>query len=135
MSVDLVVYAARSAMPSTSQWAQSIVAAGFAAELDDDFDIDSFSGFLPCSYGGEEAGFEYFAGPVEASEVELPSECDFSITFSTHSELRELAASVAAAATLCSLTQGVLYDAQAGTTVPASEVQQWAREQLLAIGL
>jgi hypothetical protein len=49
MSVELTVYLARSAMPSTRDWAQAIVEAGFPAELDAEFDVDSFSGFLSSS--------------------------------------------------------------------------------------
>src|SRR4051794_24030812 len=112
MSVDLIVFTRRSAMPATSAWAQSIVDAGFPAELDHDFDVDTFGGFLPCRYGGVEAGFEYLAGPAENGDLELPQGLDFSVSFTTHSDMRELAASTVAAAVLCMLTGGVLVDPQ-----------------------
>ena len=135
MSVDLVVFTARSTMPAPSAWARAIVDAGFPAELDPDFDVDDFSGFLPCRYGGVDAGFEYLAGPPEIDDVELPPDLDFSVTFSTHSDMRELASSIAAAATLCSLTAGILYDPQSGDTVSSKEVLRWAREQLAELEL
>jgi hypothetical protein len=31
------------------------------ADLDVDFDVEAFSGFLPCKYDGKPGGFEYFA--------------------------------------------------------------------------
>jgi len=134
MSVDLTVYMARPAMPDPTEWAQAIVEAGFSAALDVEFDVDAFSGFLPCRYGGADAGFEYVSGPIEfVDELELPSDFDFSVTFSTHSSMRELASSVVAAAVLCSLSAGILVDPQADTTVTASEAIAWAREQLLEI--
>jgi len=136
MSVELTVYMARTAMPSPPDWAQAIVDAGFPAELDVEFDVDTFSGFLPCRYDGGEAGFEYLSGPIEfVDDLELPSEFDFSVTFVTHSSMRELASSVVSAATLCSMTAGILVDPQADVAVSASEAIAWAREQLEAIEL
>lgn len=122
-------------MPAPSVWARSIVEAGFQAELDADFDIDDFSGFLPCRYDGADAGFEYLAGPPEMPELELAPELDFSVTFTTHSDMRELASSMAAAATLCSLTGGLLYDPQSGETVLSTDALAWAREQLVELEL
>ena len=136
MSVELTVYMERTAMPSPRDWAQAIVDAGFPAELDAEFDVDTFSGFLPCRYDGVEAGFEYLSGPIEfVDELELPSEFDFSVTFTTHSSMRELASSVVSAAALCSLSAGILVDPQADVAVPASDVISWAREQLEEIDL
>jgi len=135
MSVDLVVFTSRSAMPAPRVWARSIVDAGFPAELDSDFDLDTFNGFLPCRYDAADAGFEYFAGPPDAEGLALPPEIDFSVTFTTHSDMRELAASTVAAAVLCSLTGGILYDPQAGVKVPSSDALRWAREQLDEIEL
>ena len=136
MSVDLIVYMARSAMPSTRDWAEAIVEAGFPAELDAEFDVDDFSGFLPCRYGDADAGFEYLSGPIEfIDELELPSDFDFSVTFATHSSMRELASSVVSAAVLCSLSHGILVDPQADVAVSASGALAWAREQLEEIEL
>jgi hypothetical protein len=136
MSIEFTVYMTREAMPSPRDWAQAIVDAGFSAELDTEFDVDAFSGFLPCRYDGVEAGFEYLSGPIEfVDELDLPSEFDFSVTFTTHSSMRELASSVVSAAALCSLSAGILVDPQADVAVSASEVISWAREQLEEIEL
>lgn len=136
MSVEFTVYLPREAMPHPSEWAQAITDAGFLAELDPKFDVDEFSGFLPCRYDGEDAGFEYGSGSIElVDELELPEDFDFSVTFTTHSDERGLAASVVSAAVLCSLTSGVLVDPQADLVVSSGEAITWAREQLEEIEL
>jgi hypothetical protein len=86
-------------------------------------DVDTFSGFLPCAYDGKPSGFEYFAGQITDEDrvvLSLPAEYDFSVTFATHSDMRELATSVIAAAVLCQLAGGQLSDPQAGEDVAAS---------------
>lgn len=131
MSVDFTVYMARTEMPSPAEWAEAIVDAGFPAELDAELDVDEFSGFLPCRYAGADAGFEYVSGPIEFVDgLELPSDFDFSVTFSTHSSLRELASSVVSAAVLCSLCRGILVDPQGDVAVDADGAIAWAREQI-----
>jgi hypothetical protein len=136
MSVDFTVYLARPSMPEPRAWARAILDTGFAAELDAAFDVDSFSGFLPCRYAGADAGFEYSSGPIEfVDELELPDDFDFSVSFTTHSSMRELASSVVSAAVLCSLSRGVLVDPQADARISAEDVIGWAREQLEQIEL
>jgi hypothetical protein len=136
MSVELTVYLPRTAMPTPSDWAQEITDRGFAAELDSDFDVDRFAGFLPCRYDGVDSGFEYSSGPIEAvDELELPDEFDFSVTFITHSDMRELASSVVCAAVLCAHSRGILVDPQADTAVSADDAIPWARELLTEIDI
>jgi hypothetical protein len=131
MSIELTVYLAREAMPVLSVWAQTVVDTGFLAELDSDFDVDTFTGFLPCRYDGADAGFEYASGPIEFVDgLELPSDFDFSVTFTTHSSPRELASSVVCAAVLCALGRGILVDPQADVAVSAEDAISWARDQL-----
>lgn len=136
MSVEFTVYMSRKAMPSPREWAKSIVEAGFPAELHVRFDVDAFSGFLPCAFDGAEAGFEYESGAIELVDgLDLPEDFDFSVTFATHSDMRELAASVVSAGVLCSVTGGVLVDPQADVAVQGSDAIEWVREQLEEIGL
>lgn len=131
MSVEFTVYLPRDAMPSPSEWASAIRDRGFDVELGTKFDVDDFSGFLPCRIEGEDAGFEYSSGPIEfVDELELPDDFDFSVTFTTHSSQRELATSVVSAAVLCALVRGVLVDPQADMTVSAGEAVAWAGEML-----
>ncbi len=136
MSVELIVHLSRAAMPTPEAWAQGLLDCGFLAELDADFDVDAFSGFLPCRYDGADAGFEYESGPIEfIDDLELPSDFDFSVTFTTASSTRELASSVVSAAALCYLTGGILVDPQADLAIPAVEAIAWAREVLAEIDL
>lgn len=135
MSVDLTVYMPRAAMPTPSVWAETIVELGFPAELDDEFDVDEFSGYLSCRFEDDDVGFEYSSGPVEfVDDLELPEEFDFQVTLSTHADLRELAAAVVCAAALCTVAGGVLVDPEGDVTVTAENAVAWARQQLDAIG-
>lgn len=133
MSVDLTLFLARALMPTPVDWAKAIREAGFPADLDTDFDVDTHSGFLPCTYDGKPGGFEYLATQVEHDDrvnLTLPAEYDFCVMFATHSDTRELATSVIAAAVLCELAGGQLVDTEAGKVVAAPKALSWAREVL-----
>jgi hypothetical protein len=133
VSVCLTVYLVRAKMPTPSRWATAIREAGFPADLDADFEVDTFSGFLPCAYDGKPGGFEYFAGRVtdeDRVDLGLPAEYDFSVTFATQSDMREFATSVVASGVLCQVAGGQLSDPQAGENVAASQALSWARETL-----
>jgi len=132
MSIDLIVYFRRSAMPTPAGWQQAIREAGFPVELDTDIDLDTFSGFLPCKLRGAETGFEYFAGQMSASEVaELgaPPGSDFSVTLVTHSDLREFACSAVAAGVLGVASGGLLVDPQSGESFAGADALRWAAER------
>lgn len=80
MSIDLIVYLRRSAMPTPDQWQQAIRKAGFPVELDTDFDVDTMSGFLPCQFRGVTSGFEYWSDSVTEQEqvgIQAPLCCNF----------------------------------------------------------
>ncbi len=133
MSVDLIVYVKRSAMPTTQRWAEAIREAGFPLELGSDFDLDTATGFRPCKLRGVLSGFEYYSGRLseqDCQDLGAPSGCDFSAMLSTGSDLRECATSLIAASVLCQISNGMLYDPQAGDQHSATAVMTWAREQL-----
>ena len=69
MSVASSVFLMRSAMPTPKRWAAAIREAGFALKLDEDFDVETFSGFLPCEYEGVAAGLEYSFGEADTSQL------------------------------------------------------------------
>lgn len=132
MSVDLIVYLRRASMPTPAAWKKAIQDARFPVVLDDDFDPDSFSGFLPCKHRGAVSGFEYFAGALSEADraaAGAPVGSDFSVTLVTHSDLREFACSVAAASTLARASGGLLFDPQSGESFPPANVAAWATEQ------
>lgn len=133
MSVDLNVYLHRASMPNPSDWQEAIRAAGFPVEIDTGFDVDTFTGFLPCKLDSQLSGFEYFASPLdpeEAMELEAPAGADFSVTFVTHANLRELAASLAAASVLCQVSGGLLVDPQSGESYSGGDAVTWAKAEL-----
>ncbi len=128
----------RSMIPSPVDWAKAIRSSGFDMEMDSDFDPETFTGFLPCKYVGDDAGFEYFREP--ANKNELPdhvsaavAQRDTMINFVNHSDLKELATSTIASAVLCAISDGVLWDPEADEVVPASRALEWARSEELSI--
>ena len=137
MSYDLNVYLKRSNMPSPASWKAAINDAGFPVILDDDFEVDSFSGFLPCPVNGEISGFEYYASvvsPKEAREMGVGEESDFSVQFCFGSRELELVSALAASSVLASVSGGLLDDPQSGESVPGGDAVNWAKEQLKQIG-
>ena len=132
MSVDLHVFLSPDRMPSPSAWAQAISTAGFDVVLDQDFEPSSFSGFLPCTYKGKPAGFEYFFQVLAEPELSRWGIADparpLCITFATRSDFREFASSMISAAVLASMADGLLRDADGTTLIAASSAVPWARE-------
>ena len=136
MSVDLQVVFDPTRMPTTTQWATAVHAAGFEVHLDTDFDPESFSGFLPCQYKNEVAGFEYYRGTLSSSEqanLGVPDAQSCYITFSTRSDYREFATSMVCAAVLAAQTGGRLFDADGTTAIPTGSEIDWAREGVQSI--
>ena len=136
MSYDLNVYLQRSAMPSPSAWKKAIVDAQFSVELDDDFDVDSFTGFLPAPARGTESGFEYYSSALTAediAELELAPGLDFSVQFSIGSAPMELVSALAAASVLAAVSGGWLYDPQDDHTVAPGDAIDWAKAQLAQV--
>jgi hypothetical protein len=131
MSVEIHVFLAGERMPTPEQWAATLRTHGFDVELDTDFDVRDFSGFLPCKYKGQDGGFEYYFGPI-GPEIESNETLkaaivgrDCVVSFVTHSDFRELATSVIASGVLCAMSDGVLFDDQ---VTGASAAIAWARD-------
>jgi hypothetical protein len=131
MSVVIQVFLAGERMPTPEQWARTLRTHGFDVDLDTDFDVRDFSGFLPCKYKGHDAGFEYYlepAGPVIESDERLQAaiaDRDSVVSFVTHSDFRELMTSVIASGVLCAISDGILFDDQ---FVVANTAIAWARD-------
>lgn len=119
MSVDINVILKKENMPTPEQWQLAIARLEFDLQLDTDFDVEEFSGYLPSVYKGEETGFEYFFGELEDDWLEedamqLVGDRDYLVTFSTHSDMRELIASTIASSVLCSITDGLILNEKDG---------------------
>ncbi len=131
MSISRTVYVRRENMLTPKVWAEAIRAAGFPMEMDADFDVEHFSGFLPCRYDGQGSGFEYFFstlaemkadnGDDESFAIPDVGDREIGVSFVTHSSMRGLATAVVAAAVLCAQADGVLYDEEAGELIPAKD--------------
>jgi hypothetical protein len=131
-------------MPAPEAWAEALRAAGFPMEMDTDFDVERLSGFLPCRYDGQNAGFEYFFSTLAEIKAENADNEDFAIpevgdrdiavSFVTHASMRGLVTAVAAAAVLCEKADGVLHDEEAGELISAKDAVANARELIDEIG-
>ncbi|WP_342316411.1 hypothetical protein [Lysobacter sp. FW306-1B-D06B] len=133
MSYDLVVHLKRCNMPSPRDWQTAIVEAGFPVQLDAEFDVDAFSGFLPCPVAGEVAGFEYYASGLsmeDAMDLELAQGTNFSVQFSCGSQPLELVAAISSASVLAQLSGGRLDDPQLDESISAREAIAWAKARL-----
>lgn len=84
MSVDLIVQLSAEHMPSPEEWQAAISAQEFSLKFTHEFEVRSFSGYLPSEIEGEPAGFEYFYEVIGE-----PGEQHVQVTLVTRSDLRE----------------------------------------------
>ena len=136
MSYDLNVYLSRKDMPDPTAWRAAIIAAGFPVELDSEFDVETFTGFLPSPVRGVMSGFEYYARPVpaeEAQELGLKSNINFTVQFVIGSRPLELVSALSAASVLASISEGLLVDPQSGESVAPSKTIAWAKTQIAQV--
>ena len=137
MSICTTVFLRKSRMPEPTRWAAAIAARKFPMTMDTDFDVMTFSGFLPCSYDGRQAGFEYYCAAVDRDEirdvVERIGDRDLMISFVTHSNFRELMTATIASGVLCIEADGVLWDTEAGDVFAASQAHEWMHNQIRSI--
>jgi len=131
MSFDFVVVAARNNVPTPTEWQRAIDHAGFPVKIDTQFDVDTFTGFLPCTFRNAESGFEYFSQSDAESGPDGPAPGrDFTIILTAQGDDDVGATAVLAAAALCHACRGVLTDPQSGESIPASACIEWARNWL-----
>lgn len=133
MSIVNAVLLDGSRMPSPKAWAAEIRRLGFDMRLDPDFDVETFSGFLPCAYEGQEAGFEYFREPIAEAGLEddarkQAGDRDTLVSLRTQGDMRGLMTAVIASTVLASLTGGVHWDQEANEFHAASEAVAWGKE-------
>ena len=133
MSYDLLVYLKRSDMPTPVEWRDAVVAFGFPVTLHTDFDVDSFTGFLPCPVNDQMSGFEYYASvfdPNDAQSPQLSTGTDFAVQFSIGARPLEVVSALAASSVLAAISRGVLNDPQSGELILGNEAVDWARSEL-----
>jgi len=104
-------------MPTLKTWQTAMTNEGFDILLYPDFDIDNFSGFLPCPVSGKDAGFELYTSVLsaeEAKEQELPEDINFSVNFCIGSNPLEMLSALAVSSVLTQISKGFLIDPQVG---------------------
>ena len=130
MSVEVLIHVAADRMPSPQEWQAAIATGGFPVSIDTDFDVEKFSGFLPCTYKDLPAGFEYRYSLIEPHELRglgVPENLPIQVALVTHSSFVELATSTIAAAILAHLTDGLLVDTEEGKQYDSNESLTWAK--------
>jgi len=135
----MLVFLKQARMPAAPAWAQAIRDAGFPMEMETDFNPRSFTGFLPCKYKGEEAGFEFFLSNIDDYKDDIADDLppehwqkigdrNTVVDFVTHSEFRDLMTSVIASGVLCSISDGVFLDTESGEITPSAAALAWSRK-------
>lgn len=132
MSVENNVFIHPGSLPTPAAWAEAIRAAGFQLDIDTDFDWETFEGFLPAKYKGQDAGFELYKEDFDLSELSDGEQMELGdrsllVTLITHSDIREYMSSMIASAVLCSISDGRLADNGEPPFIKADEAVQWAQ--------
>jgi hypothetical protein len=69
MSVSVCVFLNPARMVTPQAWAEAIKSNGFDMSLQTDFDSRGSPGFVPCTYRGKGAGFEYGYEVFEGADL------------------------------------------------------------------
>jgi hypothetical protein len=128
------VFLDRERLPSGADWARVLRESGFETQLNPELEPRTYSGYLPCP--DERVGFEYYLEPFDAPTPEIGEagakvigrrNAVVSLRFSGRPLDREAAAS--AAATLATLSDGILFDSETGHFISAADAVAWARNE------
>ena len=111
MSADLNVFIKADQLPTREEWMEAIGKHGFQFKFDDEFNPEDHQGFLPCTFEGKEAGFEYYCDKIEetgfeddpAPELEGKELC---VGFCSSFDREDLSCAMIAAGSLAKLTGG-----------------------------
>jgi hypothetical protein len=137
MSVSSTTFIAARDLPTAKSWAAAIRSHGFALELPINIDIAQHTGWLPCRYAGEPAGFElsvqraaeYLEEQHVAADDPRQSVCRddaLALSFVTHSAMRDLVCAEIAGAVLARLAHGKVWSDEAGELMTAAEALEVA---------
>ena len=112
MSVDVFVFLEDKNLPSLRMWQNTLNSMGVDVKFEPDFDPRKDSGYRPVKLDGVDSGFEYSYGSAEKAFGEVPEDVgprDRVALFILHSNMRELATAMFAAAALVKCADGLLY--------------------------
>ena len=133
MSISVSVFLKDDRLPTSIDWQAAIRKAGFAVEMETDFDPRADSGFRPATYRGLTAGFEYNLSQVAAGGLgskqnqAAAAGYELCVELVTHSNMAEMVSAALAAGALAELTGGVLFDDESGEAHAGSAAISWAR--------
>ena len=132
MAISYSVFLAKDRMPSGAAWLDAAKQAGLALEFSPAIDPTTHNGYVPCP--DERAGFELFCEPYRREHAEVSpaaaaaiSDRDTSVTLRFTGRTQDREAAAMAAAALASMTDGILYDGEAGHFIDSNAALAWAR--------
>ena len=128
------VFLDRERLPTAADWARVLREGGFETQLNPDFEPRTHSGYVPCP--DERTGFEYYLEPFDAPTPEIGEAGAKAIggrnavvSFRLSGRTLDKEAAASAAATLAAMTDGVLFDSEAGHFIASAEALAWARNE------
>ena len=139
MSTEHNVFLSRAKMATPEEWRSAILQHGFGLEMETDFDLDLYEGFIPCKYHEKETGFEFYSEDsnleelfaeelITTEERERLGDRYYLVTLVSDPESRSYVAAAIAAAVLCELSDGFLAPGGETPFIGPKEAVAWAKK-------
>lgn len=135
MALEHFVYLAKNRLPTPQQWQMALRMSRSALKMDLDFELDTFSGYLPCVWKKKSCGFEYIFEEIEQStradlEFELAPEWDAVVCFRHSTNPLDTMACCWAAASLALFSGGGLWAEDRDDLMVGETCTKWVRHQV-----
>jgi len=134
MSVDITVFIHKDKLPTLQSLKNAINELDNKLKIEEDFSITEHEGFVPCSYNGDECGFEYW---IEEVDDELLEEWEINkeeicgrnrcLTFSTRSGFTDLISSALVSTAFCKISDGLAFDDNEELTINSSNCIEYGQ--------
>lgn len=134
MSVDITVFVHKEKLPTLETLKNAINELDNQLNIDEEFSINDHEGFVPCSYNGEECGFEYWIEEVddelldewEITKEEI-SDRNMYLTFATRSGFTDLISSALISSAFCKISDGLSFDDDEELTINSSNCIEYGQ--------
>jgi hypothetical protein len=129
-------YLNRADVPARAALQAAIKELGFKLTLDDGYAPFETKGYLPCTYDGEDAGFDLRFGEAEAAPPDLAVALDgrdVAMKFRWGGDPREQFAALAVCAALADKFGAVIHDAEQSKIFTGEELRTAARKLAASI--
>jgi hypothetical protein len=136
MSMELHVLVTASRLPDRQQWQAAIDSLGYDLHLDPELSVRDNTGFVPCTFKGQESGFEFDVFPASDIIESYPEfekqfeRRDMSANFRWGGDLVEMACVLVASAALAKSGDGVWFDPQEGSCLTPAQALEQAKSGL-----